>query len=196
ISAGYWEFVQFWKVHQSGCTECFSCNGLLPVRLQLPEGRVDMKMTKKLFAVLALLGAFALPALAQWRLSPDDQQRFDSYYSRWQEYRQRSDFEQTQSMQRRMLDVYAHYGIPPQTPFWRVASRARGEHDRWMRRLPPNDQARFDSYFSRWQQYRQARDRDQVASMERRMQDIYSQYRIPPNTPYWWVASNAGPNDH
>lgn len=151
---------------------------------------------RRMLGVFCLLAAVALPALAQWRLSPEDQQRFDSYYSRWQQYRQQSDFDQTRSMQRRMLDVYAHYGIPPQTPFWRVATRARGEHDRWMRRLSPNDQERFDSYFSRWQQYRRTRNRSQVVSMEKRMQDIYGQYRIPPNTPYWWVASNAGSSDH
>jgi hypothetical protein len=151
---------------------------------------------KKLFGTLFLLLAFVLPALAQWRLSPDDQRRFDSYYSRWQDYQQRSNISEMQSMQKRMLDIYAHYGIPPQTPFWRVASNARGEHDRWRGHLNPNDQSRFDSYFSRWQQYRQTANRDEVASMEKRMQDIYAQYRIPPNTPYWWVASNAGGRDH
>ena len=150
---------------------------------------------KKLLGIFFLLAAFCLPVVAQ-RLSPDDQQRFDSYYSRWQEYRQRSDFEQTQSMQKRMLDIYAHYGIPPQTPFWQVASNARGEHERWHRHLSANDQARFDSYFSRWQQYRATHNREQVESMEKRMQEIYAQNRIPSNTPYWWVASNSGENDH
>jgi len=151
---------------------------------------------KKLFGTLFLLFAFALPTLAQPRLSPDDQRRFDSYYSRWQDYQQRNNVSEMQSMQKRMLDVYAHYGIPPQTPFWRVASSARGEHDRWQRRLNPNDQARFDSYFSRWQQYRRTNNREQIASMEKRMQDVYAQYRIPANTPYWFVASNAGDRDH
>jgi hypothetical protein len=154
-----------------------------------------MRIMRKLLGILLLVGAFSLPALAQ-QLSPQDQQRFDSYYSRWQQYRQTSNVGQMQSMQQRMLDIYAHYGIPPQTPFWRVASNARNEHDRWQRRLPPNDQARFDSYFSRWQQYRATNNRDQIGSMEKRMQEIYAANRIPPNTPYWWVASNAGPNDH
>ena len=99
-------------------------------------------------------------------------------------------------MQKRMLNIYAHNGIPAQTPFWRVATRARGEHDRWQRHLPPDAQSRFDSYFSRWQQYRATSNRGEIASMEKRMQDIYAQNRIPPNTPYWWVASNAGENDH
>lgn len=153
---------------------------------------------KKLFAILFLLVASSLPALTQWqqwRLSRDDQQRFDSYYSRWQEYRQNNDRDQIVSMERRMLDVYAHYNIPPQTEFWRVASNRRSGGNQWRGRLSANDQARFDSYFSRWQEYRQRNDRDQIASMEKRMQDLYAHYQIPSRTPYFWVASNARDED-
>jgi hypothetical protein len=151
---------------------------------------------RKNFVLLFLLCGLAITVFAQARLSPPDQQRFDSYYSRWQQYQQSGDRDQTVSMQRRMLDIYAHYQIPPQTPFWRVASNMGPQRERWHRKLPPNDQARFDSYFSRWQQYRQTNNRDQMASMEKRMQEIYAQDRIPQNTPYWWVASNAGDQDH
>jgi hypothetical protein len=150
---------------------------------------------KKLLGMCFLMVVFALPALAQ-QLSPGDQQRFDSYYSRWQDYRQQGNRDQMESMQKRMLDIYAHYGIPAQTPFWEVATNRRAERERWHSRLSPNDQQRFDSYFDRWQRYRQTYNRDQMASMEKRMQEIYAQYRIPPNTPYWWVASNAGQSDH
>ncbi len=61
---------------------------------------------------------------SQWqgRLNDDDQQRFDDYYRRWLAYRQRNDQAQVLSMQNRMLDVYAHYGIPGTTPFNLVAS--------------------------------------------------------------------------
>ena len=79
-------------------------------------------------AAILFVTALCVPAMAQWQrwnLSSDDQQRFDSYYSRRQEYRQRTDREQTTSMEKRMLDVYAHYNIPAQTPYWRVASNAR-----------------------------------------------------------------------
>ncbi len=84
---------------------------------------------KKLFAVSALLFALFVPVLAQAQrqLSADDQRRFDSYYSRWQEYRHTNNREQIASMEKRMQDVYAHYGIPAGTPYWRVASNARGE---------------------------------------------------------------------
>ena len=81
---------------------------------------------KKIFGILFLL-AVSLPALAQPRLSDRDQQRFDSYYTRWQQYRQVNDQGQIISMEKRMLDVYAHYGIPSQTPFWRVATNGHDE---------------------------------------------------------------------
>jgi hypothetical protein len=143
-----------------------------------------------------LLAATSLPALAQqWRLSSDDQSRFDSYYSRWMDYRQRNDRDQMSSMEQRMRDVYAHYNIPPNTPFWRVASNARQMRGgrRW--KLSGSDQQRFDSYFSRLQDYRQRNDREQIRSMEKRLQDIYRHYNIPSNTPYFMVASNARDDD-
>src|SRR5438477_6985242 len=159
---------------------------------------------KKLFAISALLFALFLPVLAQAQrqLSADDQRRFDCYYSRWQEYRHTNNREQIVSMEKRMQDVYARYGIPAGTPYWRVASNARGEWDRdnnewwrwrnrWHGRLSADDQSRFDSYYSRWQEYRRTNNRDEAASMEKRMRDVYSHYGIPSDTPYWQVASNA-----
>ena len=159
---------------------------------------------KKLFAVSALLFALFVPVLAQAQrqLSADDQRRFDSYYSRWQEYRHTNNREQIASMEKRMQDVYAHYGIPAGTPYWRVASNARGEWDRdnnewwrwrnrWQGRLSVDDQSRFDSYYSRWQEYRRTNNRDEAASMEKRMGDVYAHYAIPSDTPYWQVASNG-----
>jgi len=148
-----------------------------------------------LFTTAALLLiATALPALAQrGRLSSDDQSRFDSYYSRWMDYRQRNDRDQMSSMEKRMRDVYAHYNIPQDTPFWRVASNGREGRRRW--KLSASDQQRFDSYFSRLQDYRQRNDRDQIKSMEDRMQDIYRHYRIPSNTPCFMVATNSHDDD-
>jgi hypothetical protein len=58
----------------------------------------------------------------QGRLSDDDQQRFDSYYTRWLSYRQRNIQAESLSMQNRMYDVYNHYGIPNTIPFEQVAS--------------------------------------------------------------------------
>src|SRR5207244_11267939 len=118
---------------------------------------------KKLFAVSALLFALFVPVLAQAQrqLSADDQRRFDSYYSRWQEYRHTTNREQIASMEKRMQDVCAHYGIPAGTPYWRVASNARGGGDRdinkwwrgragWQGRLSVGDQSGYDSDYTRW----------------------------------------------
>lgn len=158
---------------------------------------------KKLFAIFALLFTFFVPVLAQAQrqLAAEDQRRFDSYYSRWQEYRHTNNREQIVSMEKRMRDVYAHYGIPAETPYWRVASNGRGEWDRdndewwrwrnrWQGRLSADDQSRFDSYYSRWQEYRRTNNGDEVGSMEKRMRDIYAHYGIPSDTPYWQIASN------
>src|SRR5215469_6959302 len=123
---------------------------------------------KKLLGTALLVAALGLPALGQWRewhLSSDDQSRFDSYYSRWQEYRQENNRDQIISMEKRMQDVFARYGIPADTPYWRVASNAREARSAYQGKLSARDQARFDSYFSRWQAYRSTNNRDQVVSM-------------------------------
>lgn len=56
-------------------------------------------------------------------------------------------------------------------------------------RLSSSDQSRFDSYYSRWLEYRRTNNRGEIASMERRMRDIYSKYGIPMSTPFDRVAS-------
>ena len=55
--------------------------------------------------------------------------------------------------------------------------------------LAPEWQARFDSYFTRWQEYTRRRDRDEIVSMEKRMKDIMYNYHIPLDTPFEYVAS-------
>ena len=57
------------------------------------------------------------------RLSGEDQGRFDSYFQRWQNYRRTNNRDEVMSMEKRMYDVYDHYGIPHDVPFERVASR-------------------------------------------------------------------------
>jgi len=59
-------------------------------------------------------------------------------------------------------------------------------------RLSTEDQGRFDSYFQRWQNYRRTNNRDEVASMEKRMFDVYDHYGIPHNVPFDRVASRGG----
>ncbi len=186
---------------------------------------------KKLLAISALILGLVLPALAQWhgRLSPNDQRRFDSYYSRWVDYKRTDNRDQIVSMEHRMQDVMAHYRIPANVPYWQIASNgsdrdwqegnrdrdhgqnAYGDHDRngymggdqnashdhdqdrdhdhW-RRLPPDEQRRFDSYYSRWNEYRRRGDHDQVESMEKRMRDVMARNGIPPDVPFDRIASH------
>jgi hypothetical protein len=182
---------------------------------------------KKLLGMMALLLAITLPVFAQGRrLSDDDQRRFDSYYSRWQEYRRTNNRDEVVSMEKRMQDIYQHYGIPSSTPFGRVASGGgrdyRGDRDRdrdrdhdrdwdrdrdrdrdrsdwrddrggnrWRGRLSADDQRRFDSYYSRWLDYRRTNNRDEIVSMEKRMQDVYQHNGIPSSVPFDAVATGG-----
>jgi len=82
---------------------------------------------KKLLTLSALLLALIVPAAAQrYKLSISDQKRFDSYYSRWQAYRATNNASEIVSMEKRMQDVYSHYGIPPNTPYGNVSSSGGG----------------------------------------------------------------------
>ena len=63
-------------------------------------------------------------------------------------------------------------------------------HDRWQGRLSAEDQARFDSYYSRWLDYVESNDRDNRNSVEDRMRDVMSHYNIPSDVPFDQIASN------
>jgi hypothetical protein len=138
-------------------------------------------------------------------LAAEWQQKFDSYYQRWLQYRATSNWDEVGSMEGRMYSIMDNYRIPRNVPFDAVASpglagnQRWGDRDRdgyyaragWQGRLPADDQRRFDSYYQRWLQYRSQNDRDEIVSMEKRMQDVYSHNGIPPNTPYEAVASQG-----
>ena len=48
------------------------------------------------------------------------------YYWRWLGYRRSNNQSEAESMDRRMRDLYAHYGIPNNVPFNQVASPGAG----------------------------------------------------------------------
>jgi len=173
---------------------------------------------KKILIMFAVLIAFTVPVLAQdaddnrrqgdrddaahqdnrgherrqWqgRLSSEDQRRFDSYYSRWLEYRQTNNRDQIASMEERMRNVMSHNNIPQDVPFDQIASNGnRGYSAQWQGRLSSEDQRRFDSYYSRWLEYRQTNNRDQIASMEERMRNVMSHNNIPADVPFDQIAS-------
>jgi hypothetical protein len=98
------------------------------------------------------------------------------------------------SMEKRMRDVMSHNNIPSDVPFDEIASnggRAYGDQYGQQRqaRLSSEDQQRFDSYYSRWQGYRRTNNRDEMASMEKRMRDVMSHNNIPSDVPFDEIAS-------
>ena len=56
-------------------------------------------------------------------------------------------------------------------------------------RMSPDDQSQFNSYYSRWIADKQTNNRDDMLTMEQRMQDLMSKYAIPSSTPYDEIAS-------
>ena len=79
---------------------------------------------KKLLGSLIVLAALALPALAQvQRMTGDDQDKFDNYYSRWVQDKQNGDRDDMVSMEHHMQDLMNRYSIPADTPYDQVAAQ-------------------------------------------------------------------------
>jgi hypothetical protein len=55
-------------------------------------------------------------------LAPEWQQKFDSYYQRWLQYRTTNNSSEMRSMEGRMQSIMKNYNIPLNTPYDRVAS--------------------------------------------------------------------------
>jgi len=175
----------------------------------------------KMLGILVLVLAFGIPAFSQSRMSPDDQAKFNSYYSRWIQARQTNDRDDVVGMERRMQDLMNRYGIPSDTPYDVVAQqegRGYGDYDRdhdrgysrdrdrdrdwdrdhnrgyvgsWQGQLSPDDQRRFDNAYQHWLHERQENDRNGMSKQESAMQDIMSRYNIPQDTPYDAIASQG-----
>jgi len=78
--------------------------------------------------------------------------------------------------------------------FDEIASNGdRGYGDQYTQRrqarLSSEEQQRFDSYYSRWQEYRRTNNRGEAASMEKRMRDLMSRNNIPSDVPFDEIAS-------
>ena len=120
---------------------------------------------KKTFVLSVLILVLLAPAFAQWRgrqLSADDQRRFDSYFSRWQDYQRTNNQSEMRSMEKRMQDVYRHYGIPSNTPYRQIASNGGGpnwDRDRDWDRERDRDRDWDRDRRAEWERYRD-RDRD------------------------------------
>src|SRR6478609_7142026 len=118
---------------------------------------------KRAFALSALILLLLAPVFAQRgrrQLSPDDQGRFDSYFSRWQDYQRTNNAGESRSMEKRMQSIYQRYGIPLNTPYRDVASNAGGGggRDQWDRDRD-RDRDWDRDHRAEWDRYR---DRDRA----------------------------------
>jgi hypothetical protein len=59
-------------------------------------------------------------------LAPEWQQKFDSYYQRWLQYRATNNTSEMRSMEQRMQNIMANYRIPTNVPYDQVASPGIG----------------------------------------------------------------------
>src|SRR6266404_2468205 len=167
---------------------------------------------KRMFLILGLLLAMGIPGLAQsQQMSPDDQGKFKSYYSRWLQYKQTNDRDDMIGMEQRMQDLMNRYGIPSNTPYDMVASQSgypgpgysgpNGNYDRdrdrgyagsWQGRMSPDDQRKFNKEYQKYQESRAKNDREDIEEHGRKMEEIMARYNIPPNTPFDVVATTNG----
>jgi len=120
---------------------------------------------KKPLVLSVLILVLVTSAVAQGRgrqLSGDDQRRFDSYFSRWQDYQRTNNQGEARSMEERMQNIYRHYGIPSNTPYSRIASNGGGpdsDRDRDWGRDRDRDRDWDRDRRAEWDRYRD-RDRD------------------------------------
>jgi hypothetical protein len=157
---------------------------------------------KKLLGSLIVLIAIGIPALAQYqRMSLDDQDRFNSYYSRWIQDKQTDNRGDMISMEQRMQDLMSKYGIASNTPYEEVAqARYQGPDRRyagsWQGRMSSDDQHKFNEEYRKWQESMAKNDRDDVDKHARKMEDIMARYNIPTNTPFESIATLNGYSRH
>jgi hypothetical protein len=139
-------------------------------------------------------------------MSPDDQDRFNSYYGRWVQDKQTDNRDDMLSMEHRMQDLMAKYGIASNTPYDELASpggyrnddRAydRGYTGSWQGRMAPDDQHKFNEEYGKWQESMAKNDRDDVEKHARKMEAIMARYNIPANTPFDALATISGYSRH
>ena len=166
---------------------------------------------KKVLGIAALLIALGLSAVAQMqRMSPEDQDRFNGYYSRWIQDKQTDNRDDLLSMEQRMQDLMSKYQIPSSTPYDTVAAQnapGPGRYDRdddrdrdrdrayggpWQGRLSSDDQKDFNKEYQKWQDANAKRDQDDIDKHARKMQEIMARNNIPPDTPFDAVATANG----
>jgi hypothetical protein len=128
----------------------------------------------------------------QARLSPDDTNKFNKEYGKWQEANAKNDRDDIDKHARNMEEIMNRYNIPPNTPFAQIATGngvSRIDVTQYQGRLSPDDQKKFDKAYEKWQRDRAQHDRDDIAKDEGKMQEIMAKYNIPREVPYDALSS-------
>jgi hypothetical protein len=129
----------------------------------------------------------------QGQLTPDDQNKFNKEYSKWQEANAKNDRDDIDKHARNMEEIMQRNNIPPDTPFASIATvggyAPHYDVRQYQGRLSPDDQKKFDKAYEHWQSDRARHDRDDIAKDEGKMQEVMAKYNIPRNVPYDVLAS-------
>lgn len=195
-----------------------------------------MKYLFGLTAVPLLLLMTALPGQAQnqypdgyygqqqnWRgvLSAEDQQKFDKYYSKWEDASRKNDQDDIRENAQHMSDIMTRNNIPTSVPFAQIASNpgpAYGPQGAYpangypnpnypgdpnnggyqngypaygQTHFSPDDQRKFDKDYEKWVDAQRKNDRDDIDKNARDMEQIMARYNVPPNVPFQILATNG-----
>lgn len=176
---------------------------------------------KRLLGIFALVLAFGLPAFSQAQsMTSDDQAKFNGYYQRWLQDKQNDNRDDMVSTEHHMQDLMSKYQIPANTPYDEVAAAQTAapaynngpynngpysngnyaDRDRragqWQGQLSSDDQNKFNSEYTKWQDANAKNDRGGIDKHARNMEQIMQRYNIPPDTPFDQIASTGGYAPH
>jgi hypothetical protein len=155
---------------------------------------------QKLPLILAGAVAFTLPMAAQvTRVEPDQNVHLQSVVCQQDRedrqqgdqddnYRRDRDREYNEQRNDRDRDRDHDRGNGQYGQYDRGGYGRKG-YEQYHNVLAPEWQQKFDSYYQRWLRDRASNHTGEMASMEKRMQDIMVHYNIPSNVPYDQVAS-------
>jgi hypothetical protein len=131
------------------------------------------------------------------QMSPDDQNKFNKEYSKWQEANAKNDRDDIDKHARNMEELMQRNNIPQNTPFDAIATNIgympRENVREYQGRFSPDDQKKFDKAYEKFQRDRAKHDRDDYAKDQEKMNEIMAKYNIPRNVPYdVLVSGNRG----
>ena len=127
------------------------------------------------------------------QMSPDDQNKFNKEYSKWQEANAKNDRGDIDKHARNMEELMERNNIPQNTPFNAIATTSgyapRVDVREYQGRFSPDDQKKYDKAYEKFARDRAKHDRDDYAKDEMKLNEIMAKYNIPRDVPYDALAS-------